>query len=579
MALRAIEVVFLSLSPRLYILRVLIISSLLIISVNIKWMLAWPVNPVKPGIWIALYAIIAVHQIISTFKWHILYGVIELPVLIVEVIGTGHYAKKILLKSWVPETLVLHAVLAWLVVGTLSLTICFRIADIIYSKGQSLARPFDILAHEKKSLQSNSVTKGWVTTFHILFGRSIWRKNFVGETISIRAIRGILAITVLSAVFFYALLDVVFAPIKETALSPVKSFRITGYTPVDLDENTESPAWIVNYVLQKQAPLSHDASLTSLISRDVFFSAVSVTAIWPADIGELNLTDSALPVCQQLPHPESFPNSKEFFYRCPPVNSENLGTLLPDLNINVDFAHLVTGLSGMVQFSARLQLPLVIGLSNNVVDDFTHTIPLTIIPGVNMAASYIINIRQIYTNGALAAFGFFDSVRTFWIPKIVAFYPDPTATFLGSNRSSLNIFLQDNYGEINLIQDYREHSVVDGLASVGGLWTAFGGIFAIIFGASMLHTFYGSKPLSIFGIAHKFQAEAMKKDCLAKYPQILKENRSPEQRGLLSLLRDHLISLDFVDDETDDPRSSDDPDKEADVESSLFTAARLPAQM
>ncbi|KJA20330.1 hypothetical protein HYPSUDRAFT_68541 [Hypholoma sublateritium FD-334 SS-4] len=179
MAPRSIEVVFLSLSPRIHTLRALIISSLLLISANIEWTLVWPVSPVKQGFWIALYAFIAVHQLLSTFRLPILYGAIELPILIAEVVGTGHYAKNVLLQSWVPETFVFHAVLAWIVVGTLSLTIGFRIADIIYSKGQSLIRPFDILSHEKKSSQSNSVEMGWLTRFHILFGRSIWGKNFV----------------------------------------------------------------------------------------------------------------------------------------------------------------------------------------------------------------------------------------------------------------------------------------------------------------------------------------------------------------------------------------------------------------
>ncbi len=81
---------------------------------------------------------------------------------------------------------------------------------------------------------------------------------------------------------------------------------------------------------------------------------------------------------------------------------------LPDLNINVDFSQLAIGLSGMVQYSARTQLPLVIGLSNDVFIDAIYKVPLTIIPGVNMAASYTIRIRQVYANGILAALGMFE---------------------------------------------------------------------------------------------------------------------------------------------------------------------------
>ena len=218
MTLHGIQVPLLSLTPRLYLLRTLVISSLLLISVNIGWTLFLTVDNIGPDVWVSLYTVIVVHQIIrwywivwytmcsqilciySTFKWPILYAVVDIPLLIAEVIGpsatqvrlsqikwrctcfivgAGHYAKSIALQSWFPETLVFHAVLAWIVAGALSLTICFRIGEAICSKGQSLIRPFDILAYESKLPQSTTLKKGWKSTFHMLFGRSIWKKNFV----------------------------------------------------------------------------------------------------------------------------------------------------------------------------------------------------------------------------------------------------------------------------------------------------------------------------------------------------------------------------------------------------------------
>lgn len=79
-------------------------------------------------------------------------------------------------------------------------------------------------------------------------------------------------------------------------------------------------------------------------------------------------------------------------------------------------------------------------------------------------------------------------------------------------------------------------------------------------------------------MAHKLQAEAMKKDCLAKYPQILKENYSPENRGLLSLLRDHLINLDFVEDQKDDFGGSHVQEKQIDVENAPISVEQVPMQ-
>ncbi|KJA20333.1 hypothetical protein HYPSUDRAFT_816951 [Hypholoma sublateritium FD-334 SS-4] len=407
----------------------------------------------------------------------------------------------------------------------------------------------------------------------MLFGRSIWKKNFVGETMSIRAIRGILAIVVLSAVFFYTLLNVIFAPIKEAALSPVKTYRISGIAPTDLLDHTFIPVWMVTYALPLQSIFTDGPSLSSLIPSDLFFSAVGVTAIWPAGLLNSGIT---LPQCYTQITPDNAGNESYYSYLCPPADVVDY--TLPDLYITVDFGPLFTGLAGIDQPSGRTQLPLVIGLSNDLFNDYTHTVPVTIIPGMNMAAPYILGMRQIYTNVILATLGFFEASTSFFLPQILGFYPDPFATFNGSTLSTLNIFAQDNYGEVNFLQDYREKSVIGGFSSVGGLWTAFSGIFAILFGASMLHIFYGSKPLSIFGMAHKFQAEAMKKDCLAKYPQILKENCAPEDRGLLSLLRDHLINLDFVEDENDDPSSSEVWEKQIDLQSVHIPVAQVPAQ-
>ncbi len=43
----------------------------------------------------------------------------------------------------------------------------------------------------------------------------------------------------------------------------------------------------------------------------------------------------------------------------------------------------------------------------------------------------------------------------------------------------------------------------------------------------------------------------MKKEALRLYPNILEENNVLEKRGLLSLIRDHLIDLSFLDDKQD----------------------------
>ncbi len=96
------------------------------------------------------------------------------------VIGAGAYATQIKVKSYDPESFIFQAVLVWIVVVALSLTIFFRIVDAVYSDGRSLIKPFDILeSYKVPSSGSNSRKKERISTLHILFGRSIWKENFV----------------------------------------------------------------------------------------------------------------------------------------------------------------------------------------------------------------------------------------------------------------------------------------------------------------------------------------------------------------------------------------------------------------
>jgi hypothetical protein len=89
-------------------------------------------------------------------------------------------------------------------------------------------------------------------------------------------------------------------------------------------------------------------------------------------------------------------------------------------------------------------------------------------------------------------------------------FPDPQAANpdLGiprsTNISTLRVFLQDNnflgdprlrdvgWGGWSVIQDYTDKSVLNGYASVGGLWTFLSGIFTIVFGSSLLRILFGA---------------------------------------------------------------------------------------
>jgi hypothetical protein len=65
--------------------------------------------------------------------------------------------------------------------------------------------------------------------------------------------------------------------------------------------------------------------------------------------------------------------------------------------------------------------------------------------------------------------------------------PDPfTIVTPNENTASMRLFQHYDPSDWNIVQDLREYSVLDVFSSIGGMWTVFNGVFAVIFGGSML---------------------------------------------------------------------------------------------
>jgi hypothetical protein len=64
--------------------------------------------------------------------------------------------------------------------------------------------------------------------------------------------------------------------------------------------------------------------------------------------------------------------------------------------------------------------------------------------------------------------------------------PDPSLNIpRDNNTATLRLYMQPDFSDLRLSVDYREKSIVTGIAAVGGFWTVANGIFAIIFGTSL----------------------------------------------------------------------------------------------
>ena len=60
-----------------------------------------------------------------------------------------------------------------------------------------------------------------------------------------------------------------------------------------------------------------------------------------------------------------------------------------------------------------------------------------------------------------------------------------------NNTATLRLYLQDDYSDWYLSVEYREKSVLGGISAVGGLWTVLNGLFATIFGTTLLFVLFG----------------------------------------------------------------------------------------
>ncbi|KAH8813951.1 hypothetical protein DL96DRAFT_508426 [Flagelloscypha sp. PMI_526] len=98
---------------------------------------------------------------------------------------------------------------------------------------------------------------------------------------------------------------------------------------------------------------------------------------------------------------------------------------------------------------------------------------------------------------------------------------------------------------LKIMREYNDHSILDIFADLGGIWTFVNGMFALIFGGSLLYFLFGIKPLSRFGIAHFIFRERLRRGTRENYPRFFEEGGQPGQQdaGVIAFIREHLLGV------------------------------------
>ncbi|KAJ7712245.1 hypothetical protein B0H14DRAFT_3638401 [Mycena olivaceomarginata] len=170
------------------------------------------------------------------------------------------------------------------------------------------------------------------------------------------------------------------------------------------------------------------------------------------------------------------------------------------------------------------------------VDGFSEPIPLT--AGSHLSAILSITERHIFSMTAIDLLGLVNE--------------DKIPPNFGSDTASLRLRPRtDFYSSTNIVQDYTDASILNGIATFGGFWTFTDGTFAILFGANILYFLYGSRPLSPLGFIHFLQRRMLMRRWNEDFPAFRTEGGQPgtENAGIVAFMRER-----FVDIESEGPK-------------------------
>ncbi|CAK5275157.1 unnamed protein product [Mycena citricolor] len=137
-----------------------------------------------------------------------------------------------------------------------------------------------------------------------------------------------------------------------------------------------------------------------------------------------------------------------------------------------------------------------------------------------------ISFRNRYT------YGFF--------PTITALQQNLTADPAITNPRTAQLTLLQPYPYVmSYSEDHRDYSALGGIGLAGGMWVFANGLFALFFGAGILHFGLGRRPLSPIGLLHVFQRDSLLAKQREDFPALLSENEDPA--GVVALVRDRMV--------------------------------------
>jgi hypothetical protein len=225
----------------------------------------------------------------------------------------------------------------------------------------------------------------------------------------------------------------------------------------------------------------------------------------------------------------------------PTLDSDPFADAWPDLLITVNFTNLGINATSLSNYRSRT-VSIVVGMYKDPLEVIRSTLP---IPDAHLFGGVSQTVREQFKKPVLASLGVFSSTKKYFTITVPSLMPDPSLQVpRDNNTATLRLYVQDDDSDWHFFVEYREKSVLDGISAVGGFWTVVNGVFATIFGTTLLWVAFGVKPLSTFGLIHKipkFYPVLDNDPGQGRYRNLLSESQSDQ--GLLDYVRDHFVDL------------------------------------
>ncbi|RXW15444.1 hypothetical protein EST38_g10419 [Candolleomyces aberdarensis] len=480
------------------------------------------------------------------------------------------------LYKWSPKRAVGGIFNVWLLTILLAVLLCAKVIQLVDARGSMFFQRLDILRNRAsdtpgqerlRRLNGGGSISWWRYPIHVLFGRKIWERKLPGESFWIAFLRGLLALLVIASLAIFGLFEIVLEPVSEIGLTPHRVFR-SERLPRTL--NTTTPiVWNLIVMWEKHPGAPRTLS-----------ESISLKPLWGVPRGKNSSQAPFGPECDiieatqdMLPDYMDVNYFEVVIFHCPPrvpipldqAHSfhplyHNRADTRPNLFLTANFTGLMApGVfpntpADMISDSLKVYL----ALTNDTGDALLTTRPIPLLPGSNLVGVADLMVRQRLKLREVSTFGLpFDLYDTFMIADIPYTGPEtrvnnprfqiPVPT--GTDISTLRIACQNDPREWTVIQDYRNKSILAGIAAVGGLGSFLSVLFAVWFGNSLLGIVYRTKPLTPFGAFHYLDNQKARLitstnenyGALRSDLQSLKDNP-----GLLTFIFDTLIDVDIV---------------------------------